>query len=101
MGQPVEQRPSEALGAEGFRSFIEGQVACDQRGPALVALRGQFKEQLGPAFGERDEAQLVNDQQRCCHIIIRQVPCPRRFPRKILAQHVAAQNLLVVEFQTS
>ena len=63
VGQPVEERPGQALGAEGFRPFIEGQVARDQRGSALVALRDQFKEQLGPSFGERDEAQFVDDQQ--------------------------------------
>ncbi len=60
MGQPVEERAGEALGAEGFRPFIEGQVAGDQRGPTLVALRDQFKEQLGPGFGERDKAQFVH-----------------------------------------
>ena len=30
MGQPVEQRTGEALGAEGLRPFVEGQVAGDQ-----------------------------------------------------------------------
>ena len=63
MGQPVEERAGEALGAKGFRPFIEGQVAGDQRGPALVALRDQLEEQLGTGFGERDEAQFVDDQQ--------------------------------------
>ena len=38
MGQPVEERPGQALGAEGFRPLIEGQVARDQRGPAFIAL---------------------------------------------------------------
>ncbi len=63
MGQPVEERPGQALGSEGFRPFIEGQVARDQRSPALVALRDQLEEQLRPDFGEWNEAQFVDDQQ--------------------------------------
>ena len=38
VGQPVEERAGQALSAEGFRPFIEWQVARDQRGPALIAL---------------------------------------------------------------
>lgn len=30
MGQLVEERPSQALGSEGSRPFIEGQVGRDQ-----------------------------------------------------------------------
>ena len=47
MGQPVEERPGQAFGAEGLGPFLEGQVAGDQRGAALVALRDQFEQQLG------------------------------------------------------
>ena len=38
VGQPVEQRAGEALGAEGLGPFVERQVAGDQGGAALVAL---------------------------------------------------------------
>ncbi len=61
VGQPIEERAGQALGAEGFRPFIKWQVARDQRGPALIALRDQFEEQLCAGFGERDEAQFVDD----------------------------------------
>lgn len=50
MGEPVEERAGQVLGAEGFRPFVEGQVARDQRGAALIALRNQFEEQLRPGF---------------------------------------------------
>ena len=33
MGQPVEQCAGEALGAEDFGPFIEGQIAGDQGEP--------------------------------------------------------------------
>lgn len=33
MGQPVEERAGQPLGAGGLGPFIEGQVAGDQRGP--------------------------------------------------------------------
>lgn len=50
VGQAVKERPGQALGAEGFCPFIQGQVARDQRGPALKALRDQFEEQLRHGF---------------------------------------------------
>ena len=43
VGQPVEQRAGEALGAEGLGPFVEGQVAGDQGGAALVALGDQSR----------------------------------------------------------
>lgn len=46
VGQLVEQRAGQALGAEVLDRFTESQIACDQRCTALVALRDQFEEQL-------------------------------------------------------
>jgi len=61
--QPVEKGAGQALGAEGFGPFVEGQVAGDQRGAALIALRDQFEQELGAGLGERHEAQFVDDEQ--------------------------------------
>ena len=36
VGQAVKERACEALGPEGFGPFVEGQIAGDQRGPALM-----------------------------------------------------------------
>jgi hypothetical protein len=47
VGEPVEQRPGEALGAEGLGPFVERQVAGDQGRAALVALGDQLEQQLG------------------------------------------------------
>lgn len=63
MGQPVEKGAGQAFRAEGFRPFVEWQVAGDHGGAALIALRDQLEQQLGPGLGERHEAQLVDDEQ--------------------------------------
>ena len=51
VGQPVQQRASEAFRAEDLGPLVEGQVGGDQDGAALVAL------------SEDLEAQFVDDQQ--------------------------------------
>ena len=63
VGEPVEQSAGQALGAEGFGPFVEGQIAGDHGGAPLVALRDQFEEQLGASLAQRHEAQLVDDQE--------------------------------------
>jgi hypothetical protein len=63
VGQPVEQRAGQTLGAEDLGPFVEGQVAGDQGGAAFVALRDQLEQQLGAGLGEGHEAQLVDDQE--------------------------------------
>ena len=63
MGQPIEQRAGEALGAEGLGPLVERQVAGDQGAAALVALGGQLEQQLGAGLGEWHEAELVDDQE--------------------------------------
>ena len=47
MGDSVQKRAGEPLRAEDFGPLFEGQVACDQRGRALVALAEGLEEQLG------------------------------------------------------
>lgn len=63
VGQAVGESPGYALGAEGFRPFIEGQAARYKRGAALIALRNQFEDQLHFGPRERDDAKFVDNQQ--------------------------------------
>ena len=49
MGETVEQRPGQALGAEGPGPFVEGEVGGDERGAPLVALRDQLEQKPGSA----------------------------------------------------
>ena len=63
MGETVEQRPGQALGAEGLAPFVEREVGGDERGAPLVALRDQLEQKLGAGLAQRHEAQLVDDQQ--------------------------------------
>ncbi len=63
MGQAVEQRASESVGAEGLGPFVEGQIAGDHGRAAFIALREDFKQQLRPGFAQWHKTQLVNDQQ--------------------------------------
>ena len=63
MGEPVQQGAGQPLRAEDLRPLVEGQVGGDQDGPSLVALAEDLEEELGPGLGERDEAQLIDDQQ--------------------------------------
>ncbi len=51
MGQPVEERAGETLGPEGLGPFVEGQIAGDQGGAALVTLRDQLEQQLRSGLG--------------------------------------------------
>ena len=63
VGQPVEERAGQPFGAEGLGPFIEGQIAGDQRGAALLALGDHLKKQLGAGLGQGHEPELVDDQQ--------------------------------------
>ena len=47
VGETVEQRPGEALGAEGLGPLVEGEVGGDQGGAAFVALGDRLEQQLG------------------------------------------------------
>ena len=63
VGEAVQQGAGEPLGAEDLRPLVEGQIGGDQDGSSLVALAEDLEEELGPCLGERDEAQLVDDEQ--------------------------------------
>jgi hypothetical protein len=41
--QPIEECAGQAFGSEGFRSFIEGQIAGDQCRGVLIAMRYQVE----------------------------------------------------------
>jgi hypothetical protein len=49
VGQPVEQGAGQALGAEHGCPLVEGEVAGDDGGAALVALGEHLEQQLGSA----------------------------------------------------
>jgi hypothetical protein len=51
MEQAIEERACETLGAESLGPFVEGQVAGDEGGAALVALGDQFEQQFGAGLG--------------------------------------------------
>ena len=42
----IEQRAGQTLGSQGFGPFVERQIAGDQGGTALIALRDQLEQQL-------------------------------------------------------
>ncbi len=63
VGEPVQECAGEPLGAEDLGPFIERQVRGDQDRAALVSLGEALEEELGAGFGERHEAEFVNDQQ--------------------------------------
>ena len=59
----VQQGAGESLGAEDLGPLVEGQVGGDQDRPSLVSLAEDLEEELSTGLGERDEAQLVDDEQ--------------------------------------
>ena len=63
VGEPVQQRSSEAFRAEDLSPFIEGEVGGHQDGAPLVALAENLEEQFRAGSGQGDEAQFVDDQQ--------------------------------------
>ena len=63
MGQPIEQRASQPLGAEDLGPFVEGQIRGHQRRCLLVALGEDLEQQLGAGLRQRHVAELVDDQE--------------------------------------
>ena len=63
VGEPNEQRAGEALGGEDAGPFVEGKIASDDGGTALVALAEDLEEQLGAGRRQRGIAEFVDDQQ--------------------------------------
>jgi len=63
VGEPVEQSAGQALGGEHAGPLVEGQIAGDDGGTALVALAEDLEQQLGAARRQGDVTQLVDDQE--------------------------------------
>lgn len=63
MREPVEQGSSETLVAEDLCPVSEAQVGGDNHGHALVKGRAELEDQLRASGRERNEAQLVQDNQ--------------------------------------
>ena len=52
VGQPVEESAGQALGGEHAGPLVEGQIAGDDGGAALVALGEHLEQQFGAGLGE-------------------------------------------------
>ena len=63
VGEAVERRPGEALGAEHLGPLVERQVGGDQDRATLVALAEHLEQQLSAGLGQRHEAEFVDDQE--------------------------------------
>ena len=62
--ESVEKRCGEFFGTEDLHPLAEGKVAGDDGGAPLVAIGEEVEEKLRLDFVERDEAELVQDQER-------------------------------------
>ena len=63
VGEAVEERAGEALGAEHLGPFVERQIGGDQGRAPLVALAEHLEQQLGAGLRQRHEAEFVDDQK--------------------------------------
>src|ERR1700675_1195293 len=54
VSEPVEQSTGQALGGEHAGPLVEGQIAGDDDGAALVALAEDLEQQLGAARRQRN-----------------------------------------------
>jgi hypothetical protein len=63
MGEPVQQRPSQAFRAENLGPLIEWQVGGHHDRATLVTLAEHLEQQFGTGFAEWHEAELVDDQK--------------------------------------
>ena len=63
VGEAIEERAGEALGAEHLGPFVERQIGGDQGRAPLVALAEHLEQQLGAGLGQRHEAEFVDDQK--------------------------------------
>ena len=63
VGEPVRQRPGEALRAEGLSPFVEWQVGGDPDGAPFVALAEDLEEQFRAGGEPGHVPQFVDDQE--------------------------------------
>ena len=63
VNEAVEQGRGELLAAKDLDPFAESQVGRHDGGLALVAIRKQVEQQFSALLVERNEAQLIEDQE--------------------------------------
>ena len=63
MGEAIEDSAGKTLRSEDLGPFVEGQVRGDDDRAALVALRDDLEQEFGPGLGERNEAELVDEEK--------------------------------------
>ena len=69
MGEAIEQRRGHLGIAEHARPFAEGEIGGDQDRGALVEPADEVKEKLAAGLGERQVAELVEDEVHAAEII--------------------------------
>ena len=79
VGEPVEERAGQPLGAEHACPFLKGQVGGDDGRAALMALAEDLEQQLCPGLGQRHVAKLVS---RTAIRPLRQFGRPRQCDRR-------------------
>ena len=63
VGQAVQESAGEPLGAEDLGPLVEGQVGGEEDRSSLIALAEDLEQQLCAGLGQRDEAELVDDEE--------------------------------------
>jgi hypothetical protein len=63
VGEPVDDCFGEARVGEDSGPLAEGEVGRDDQRGALVAFGDDLEDELGRAFGEREVAELVDDEE--------------------------------------
>ena len=63
VGETIEQSPGQTFGTEHFGPFVEGKIAGQQGGAALITLAEHLEQKFSAGFAERYEAEFVDDQQ--------------------------------------
>src|SRR6267378_7636363 len=63
VGQPVEQRAGQPLGAEHAGPLVERQIAGDEGGAALVSLAEDLEQELRAGRRQGHVAELIDNQQ--------------------------------------
>ena len=76
MGEAVKQGACQTFSSDGFRPFIEGQIAGDQCGAALIASGDHLEQQFCPSLAERDKAEFVDDQKLASRHLLLQAQQP-------------------------
>ena len=65
VGEAVEERAGEALGAEHLGPFVEGQIGGDQGRAPLVALAEHLEQELGTGLGTAARSRVRRRSEAC------------------------------------